>query len=229
MTNAQYRDYVSRDPKTVVLADILREHRGAPPSELLVVGCGDGQEAAALAQRLEARVTGIDIDSRFDPEAASFANLQRGDATRMAFDDETFDFVYSFHALEHIPDYRGALHEIHRVLKPSGGYMIGTPNRNRLIGYLGSRDATLRDKVRWNMADLSAKMAGRFRNEHGAHAGYSSKELEEELRQIFTTAIEITPEYYARVYSRQKALVSALFQTNASQWLVPAIYFYGER
>jgi SAM-dependent methyltransferase len=217
------------DPKTSALADILCECQGAAPARLLVVGCGTGIEAVVLAQRLGAVVTGIDIAPNFDDHAASLVDLRRGDATQMEFDDESFDFVYSFHVLEHIPDYRKALREIHRVLKPGSGYMIGTPNRDRVIAYLGSRNIRLADKFRWNMADWKAMLRGRFRNECGAHAGYSSGELHEELNRIFTFVENITTRYYLQIYSRKRLLVSALSCTGISRWLFPAVYFYGSR
>src|SRR5690606_17159066 len=127
---------------------------------------------AVLARQLDTRVVGLDILADFDSRAARCVELVQGDATRMAFPAASFDFVYSFHALEHIPEYRTALREIHRVLTPDGGYLIGTPNRNRLIAYLGARDTPVRDKIRWNLADWKARLRGEFRNELGAHAGY---------------------------------------------------------
>lgn len=223
------RNFAVEDRKTVSLADIVREYRGETPLRLLVVGCGSGVEAAALAQHFGIKVTGIDIVPDFDPDAAVVADLRQGDATRMEFPDASFDFVYSFHVLEHIPDYRAALREIRRVLKPGGGYMIGTPNRTRLIGYLGSVGTPLSDKIRWNLADWSAKARGRFRNEYGAHAGYSAEELGDELVRTFTTAIDITAKYYYRVYSDKKPLVSALLRTGTWRWFFPAVYFYGIR
>lgn len=228
-TSEHHRNFVSENRKTVVLADILREYQGGSPPRILVVGCGTGIEAAVLAQRLQTHVTGIDIDPQFDKEASEVADLQLGDATCMDFDDASFDFVYSYHVLEHIPDYQAALREIRRVLKPGGGYMIGTPNRTRLIGYLGSEGTALIKKIEWNLADWSAKMRGKFRNEFGAHAGYSLDELHDELTQIFTTAVSITSKYYFEVYSDKQLLVSALLRTGTARWFFPAVYFYGTR
>lgn len=218
-----------KDPKTTVLAEILRERQGPAAMRLLVVGCGAGTEAAVLAHHLDAVVIGIDLVPDFDEYAKSIVDLRQGDATQMEFEDESFDFVYSFHALEHIPEYAVALREMRRVLKPGGGYMIGTPNRTRLIGYLGSRGATLTEKVQWNLADWRAKLRGEFRNELGAHAGYALHELHAELKRVFTVAESITSEYYLRVYDKKRFLVSSLCHTGLSRWLFPAIYFYGVR
>jgi ubiquinone/menaquinone biosynthesis C-methylase UbiE len=230
MTSSKsFKNFAFEDKKTVELANILLKYNIIKPARVLVVGCGSGKEAAVIARHLGTKVIGIDIVSNFDEEASKVAHLQEGDATCMEFDDSSFDFVYSFHALEHIPNYRAALCEIRRVLKPGGGYLIGTPNRTRLIGYLGSRQATISDKIRWNLMDWLAKIRGRFRNELGAHAGYSLEELNRELMQVFTTVIDVTPEYYIRIYSSQKFLVSALLKTKIYRWVFPAIYFYGVR
>lgn len=41
--------------------------------------------------------------------------------------DNSFDIVLCYHVLEHIPDDRKAMSELHRVLKPSGKCYIQTP------------------------------------------------------------------------------------------------------
>ena len=53
--------------------------------------------------------------------------FRKMDATALTFGDATFDFVTCNHALGFIPDFRRALREIRRVLKPSGEAMLNTP------------------------------------------------------------------------------------------------------
>src|SRR5688572_14273360 len=101
-----------RDFRTEVLAKLIRERHGQPVRRLLVVGCGSGREAAVLAQALGAETIGIDVVEDFDPAAAALVDLRRGDATRLQFRDRSFDFIYSYHALEHIPDHLRALNEM---------------------------------------------------------------------------------------------------------------------
>lgn len=50
--------------------------------------------------------------------------VRQMDATRLEFEDESFDIVYSFSAFEHFPDPRTALSEVGRVLRPGGAAYI---------------------------------------------------------------------------------------------------------
>lgn len=209
-----------------IIADLIRANMARPPKRVLVVGCGSGREAAELALALGAEVTGIDIETRWDPASAAIASLQYGDATNLEFPDRSFDLVYSYHALEHIPDYRRALGEMKRVLAEDGCYFIGTPNRHRLVGYIGSQN-TLLNKLRWNATDWKARLQGRFRNELGAHAGFTRSELEAELSGGIGPATNVTLPYYLSVYSRKASYVRLLDRLRLSSLLFPAIYFIG--
>ena len=215
--------------KTERLAQLIAKLHGRPIGTLLVVGCGTGVEAAILQQEIGARVVGIDLHARFDPQAAAAVQLQAGDARRLDFADGSFDYVYSYHALEHIPQYHLALEEMRRVLAADGGYCIGTPNRARLIGYVGSSNTLLSEKIAWNAADWKARLKGRFRNEFGAHAGFTSVELSSELRRVFTTATDISDDYYDAVYSRHAGKLAVLRKAGIHGFVYPSVYFVGRR
>jgi len=228
---AEFEDAIQalRNDKTEALAGLIRERTGAPIRKLLVVGCGSGVEAGVLARELRAEVVGIDLDPSFDSTAAAAIDLRQGDATCLEFASASFDFVFSYHALEHIPAYGKALAEMDRVLSKGGAYCIGTPNRLRLLGYLGSNDATWRDKVAWNLADWSARLLGRFRNEYGAHAGFSPSELKASLVKAFGQADEITLPYYLRAYQGYPVWISLLGKSGLGRFLFPSIYFMGRK
>ena len=55
----------------------------------------------------------------------------RGDALKLPFKDGTLDFVYSSHLLEDYADWKPALREWSRVLKPGGKLIILMPDRKR--------------------------------------------------------------------------------------------------
>lgn len=217
------------DTKTEKVARLIEIFHGKPISNLLVVGCGTGLEAAILAERLEASVTGIDLEDRFDERAKQVADLKTGDATALEFDDGSFDFIFSYHALEHISDPKKALKEMHRVMTPDAGFWIGTPNKSRVVGYIGGKDTSFREKISWNIMDWKARLGGKFENELGAHAGYTSEELRGLLSSAFSVARERTTEYFSTIYSHRNGLIKAIEASRISHRIYPSVYFSGRR
>jgi SAM-dependent methyltransferase len=195
---------------------------------LLVVGCGSGIEAAILAETLGAAVTGIDMLDNFDADARRVADLRVGDALALDFPDESFDFVYSYHALEHVGRPDVAIREMGRVLKRDGGYWIGTPNRSRLFGYLGSKRASFAKKVRWNMHDWRARLTGRFRNELGEHAGFTPAELQGLLAASLPPPRNQTFAYYRAIYPARPTTLNVLNATALHRFAYPCVYFSGK-
>jgi ubiquinone/menaquinone biosynthesis C-methylase UbiE len=51
-------------------------------------------------------------------------SLYVGDALTLPYRDEVLDAVFGFGVLHHLPDWRGGLKEIARVLKPGGIYFL---------------------------------------------------------------------------------------------------------
>ncbi|MBC8163906.1 MAG: class I SAM-dependent methyltransferase, partial [Roseiflexaceae bacterium] len=112
---------------------------------VLELGVGTGRIAWPVAQA-GCRVVGIDLardmlrvaqepqsdrgepGEREEPEKNSSAftlQLLQGDVARLPFADHTFDAVLAVHVLHLIPDWRGALAEVARVLRPGGTFIQG--------------------------------------------------------------------------------------------------------
>lgn len=53
--------------------------------------------------------------------------LRHEDVTALSFDDQSLDVIISCDVLEHVPDYRRALVEFSRVLKPGGRLLLTVP------------------------------------------------------------------------------------------------------
>lgn len=68
-------------------------------------------------------------------------NLIAGDAFKLPFRDNTFDYVFFSELIEHFSSPSGLVREIFRVLKPDGTMWLTTPNvaslRNRIFMLLG--------------------------------------------------------------------------------------------
>ena len=219
-------DDIKADKTNALLAVIGEAF--AHPRSILVVGCGSGREAGLLARSLEAETIGIDICDNFDFDHAGSApaKLEMMDARALDFPDARFDLVYSFHALEHIPEPKRALAEMARVLKPDGHFIIGTPNRSRLVGYLNAPHP-LRLKLAWNFADWRMRLAGRWRNEAGAHAGFSSPELLALTQAAFGRSRDLSSAYYRALYPRHAGKVTALDRSGLATIVYPCVYVGG--
>jgi len=53
--------------------------------------------------------------------------MLRADLTNLELDDAQFDLVLCNHVLEHIPDDRSAMSEVHRILRPGGAALFTVP------------------------------------------------------------------------------------------------------
>lgn len=96
-----------------------------PGDRILEVGCGQGHLTKAIAKR-GLDVTGIDANSQA-PEIAGNGLVRHMVAEALDFNDASFDFVISVHAIEHIPPLDRALAEMARVLKPGGKALLIYP------------------------------------------------------------------------------------------------------
>lgn len=200
-----------------------------PRGRLLVVGCGSGGEAGVIARARSLQVLGIDVSSAdFGRQKAAPAELALMDARRLSVGDASFDFVYSFHALEHILPPEHALREMSRVLVGGGGFLIGTPNRSRIVGYVGA-PATLTEKMRWNLADWNCRIRGQFRNELGAHAGFSEGELRALCTATLGPSVPVTISYYRALYPRHGRLISVLCRAGLASLVLPSVYVVGTK
>jgi ubiquinone/menaquinone biosynthesis C-methylase UbiE len=94
---------------------------------VLDIGCGEGHNTRILA-RAGAKVTGIDISPKMIAYATAAEATERLDiryqtcsfSNMAGIKNRSFDMVVAFMSLMDGPDYKGALSEIHRVLKPGG-------------------------------------------------------------------------------------------------------------
>jgi len=102
---------------------------------VLEIGTGVGTDARNIIGR-GGNYTGINIDRGSTDSTLRALRVfalpgvvMQGNATSLDFPDSTFDVVYSFGVLHHIPEVEKAAAEIHRVLKPGGELLVMLYNR----------------------------------------------------------------------------------------------------
>jgi len=95
----------------------------------LELGCGIGSVSAFLSEDYQMSVIGTDFDpaqieiaKRTHPEKDGL-RYQIEDASNLSFEDGYFDLVVSQNVFHHVPNWKGAVHEVSRVLT-TGGYFL---------------------------------------------------------------------------------------------------------
>jgi len=96
---------------------------------VLVVGCNRGRDCQPFIDFGAAEVVGLDIMSEigvdFTHERVRYV---KDTVEKMPFENGTFDFVFSFATIEHVPNVAAAFEEIARVTKSGGKiYTIAAP------------------------------------------------------------------------------------------------------
>lgn len=111
--------------------------------KVLEVGCGMGCMAMNWA-RAGAQMTAVDLTPtaitqtkrRFELQGLT-GEIMQADGRTLPFEDNSFDYVYSWGVLHHSPDLGRSLDELLRVLKPGGGFGVMLYHRHSfLYGYM---------------------------------------------------------------------------------------------
>lgn len=111
-----------------------------PGETILDLGCGEGRHVIGTYYEADVNIVGVDLCLNDLKTAADKArdfvdlddenksmSLSVANALELPFADNTFDKVICSEVLEHIPDYKSALVEITRVLKPGGWFCASVP------------------------------------------------------------------------------------------------------
>jgi len=202
------------------------EARRVDARSVLAIGCGT-DEPAFMAARLGGAVIGVDLTLATRRSAPGVA-LVRADARALPFRDQVFDAVYCYHVLEHVPGPGAVATEAARVTRLGGVGLFGTPNKSRLVGYLGGR-ATLAEKIRWNVADYALRVRHRWSNEQGAHAGFVLDELDALVRQAFGESEPASLPYYQHKYGRLARWWRLAFRLGLAAMVAPSVYVIARR
>jgi ubiquinone/menaquinone biosynthesis C-methylase UbiE len=105
----------------------------APGQRALDIGCGTGRPAVELARAADVEVVGVNISRRQLELAERLAKaeglddrvrFEHADAMDLPFEPASFDGVWLFESLLHMPDQLRVLRQAARVLRPGGRLVI---------------------------------------------------------------------------------------------------------
>ena len=112
-------------------APLLKRLGGTVDGEhVLEIGCGQGVGTQIILEQFgAAHVTAIDLDPAMIDHARERLRdhgdkvaLRTGDAEHIDAPDDSFDAVFDFGIIHHIPNWRASIEEVHRVIRPSGRF-----------------------------------------------------------------------------------------------------------
>lgn len=107
------------------LEDVIQHLDPQPHEAILEIGCGRGFLVKEV-QAISPLTTGIDINREAVKNGLT-NNLQVMNAECLDFQSNSFDKIYSFHTVEHIPNIKMAFEEMERILKPGGLVLLAYP------------------------------------------------------------------------------------------------------
>lgn len=224
MTNDPQKD-IRYSGQIAVFKEIIEQHQLTKNlKRILVLGCGNGLEAAAMATMLNIDVYGVDVNQDFHPYGLQHAHLQNYNGLTLPFENDFFDAVYSFHVLEHVDDVSYTVWELRRVTREDGFVYIGVPNKSRWIGYLGMNDKSLYRKINQNIKDWMKRLLGQWDNALGAHAGFYEKELCDLLGRYFARTESVSDFYYAMKWKKYDKMLKLFKRYSLEKIVLPSIY-----
>jgi len=97
---------------------------------VLEIGCGDGHGTKLIEKHFKpAKIYAIDLDSKMIALAKKGSNsaavsFEVGDASKLQYSDNSFDAIFDFGIIHHIPNWKDCILELKRVLKPNGVILI---------------------------------------------------------------------------------------------------------
>lgn len=123
--------------------------------KVLDIACGPGGTMLALEKYLDLELHGIDISDLLINQAVSRGidpfNLRIGDATKMPYEDNSFDYGYSIGSLEHFTEQGivDMLFECKRVVSKATFHMVPVSRDNKNQGWLKTVQGFHNNSVEW--------------------------------------------------------------------------------
>lgn len=115
--------------------NFIRKH-SKPGDTLLDVGCGSGIFLKVASSMSNIQLHGLDFDHRLLDEATQRVqecSFVKGSAEELPYEDKKFNFITTFHNIEHLYHPEKFVSECGRVLKNNGYVILATPNPESFV------------------------------------------------------------------------------------------------
>lgn len=98
--------------------------------DILEIGCGQGKGTKLIKRMfVPESIEAIDLDPKMIERAKSNINMEEvnfkvADVTDLPYSENQFDAIFDFGILHHVPNWKDAIKELKRVLKPGGKIIL---------------------------------------------------------------------------------------------------------
>ena len=127
LVNNSIRAYVQERYELPILMSMVRSKAF---DSVLELGCGNGNGTQLIRKYFNPRhITAIDLDEKMIQIAQETVpdgstTFQVMDASKLDFPNESFDAIFDFSSIHHIPNWKNCIEELKRVLKVGGELIL---------------------------------------------------------------------------------------------------------
>ena len=141
LMNNPIRAYVQEKYELPILMNMLTSNTF---DSVLEIGCGNGNGTKLIKKYFNPlHITAIDLDEKmieiaqetFHDEPTTFQVM---DASKLDFPNESFDAIFDFGIIHHIPNWKNCIGELRRVLKDGGILILEELSIDTFSGFPGS-------------------------------------------------------------------------------------------
>lgn len=149
----KFIDYELNYGRPLIKSFIEQSYSNESPSVVIDLGAGQGDDLLAIAQlhpssKLYALETHKPYIEKLENKGISVFNCNL-EKDKLPFEDESVDIIIMNQIMEHVKEVFWILHEVSRILKPNGHFIVGIPNlaglQNRVLLLFGQQPSIIKN------------------------------------------------------------------------------------
>jgi ubiquinone/menaquinone biosynthesis C-methylase UbiE len=140
LVNSPIRAYIQEKYELPILMNMLTSKTF---DSVLEIGCGNGNGTKLIKKYFDPiHITAIDLDEKMIQIAKrtvrdETTTFQVMDASKLYFPNDSFDAIFDFGIIHHVPNWKDCIEELRRVLKKDGKLILVEFSLDTFSGFPG--------------------------------------------------------------------------------------------